>query len=335
MRRRLAVAACLAALGASAAADGGLAGIPFYAVPPSPRKECHNVRHCVSVIGPWVAVPAGGVATYLLDCPKRHGFVGGTDARASSSSVVVWFDGQIGSPVRQSVTTGPFLLFHATTTNGRPGSFQPTIGCVRFLQPTDRPLDRVGAPRRPAARDERGRAARPAREDDHAGRGDDPAEDRALLPPRAARRKLGHARVHRSGPAAARAHRRGQDGEGRHAHLRDGRRDHGSLAAVRAAGRDPDRRDVQGDMSGLSSAHHFTFGEPWYLLALLAVPALLAFAYLIRRRRSRYAIAFTNLGLFARRRGGARPPLRRLAGLILLALALALSRPRSPGRTST
>lgn len=137
MRRRLAVAACLAALGASAAADGGLAGTPFYAVPPSPRKECHNVRHCVSVIGPWVTVPAGGVSTYLLDCPQRHGFVGGTDTRASSSSVVVWFDGQIGSPVRQSVTTGPFLLFHATTTNGRPGSFQPTIGCVKFLQPTN------------------------------------------------------------------------------------------------------------------------------------------------------------------------------------------------------
>ncbi len=91
----------------------------------------------MSVIGPWVTVPAGGVSTYLLDCPQRHGFVGGTDTRASSSSVVVWFDGQIGSPVRQSVTTGPFLLFHATTTNGRPGSFQPTIGCVKFLQPTN------------------------------------------------------------------------------------------------------------------------------------------------------------------------------------------------------
>jgi hypothetical protein len=137
LRRRLAVAACLAALGVSAAAAGGRAGVPFYAVPPTPHKECRNVRHCVSVIGPWVAVPAGGVATYLLDCPQRHGFVGGTDTRASSGSVVVWFDGQVGSPVRQAVTTGAFLLFHATTTNGRPGSFQPAIGCVKFLQPTN------------------------------------------------------------------------------------------------------------------------------------------------------------------------------------------------------
>jgi hypothetical protein len=136
-RARLLAAALLAALAASAAATVGLAGNPFYAVPPTPRKECHNVNHCVSVIGPWVAVPAGGEATYLLDCPKRHGFVGGTDTRASSKSVVVWWDAQVGAPVRQAITTGPFLLFHAKTTNGRPGSFQPTIGCIKFLQPTN------------------------------------------------------------------------------------------------------------------------------------------------------------------------------------------------------
>src|SRR4029079_9843624 len=75
-------------------------------------------------------------ATFLVTCPKRRGFVGGSDTRASSKDVQVWFDGQVGAPVPQSVTTGAFLLFHAVTTNGRPGSFQPTIGCVKVLAQT-------------------------------------------------------------------------------------------------------------------------------------------------------------------------------------------------------
>ena len=135
-RRRLAAAAALLALAASGVAAVALAGSPFYAVPPSPRKECHNVNHCVSVLGPWVVAPASGQASWLLVCPKRRGYVGGTDTRASSQSVRVWFEGQIGSPVKQSVTTGSFLLFHGVTSNGRPGSFQPTLGCIKLLHHT-------------------------------------------------------------------------------------------------------------------------------------------------------------------------------------------------------
>jgi hypothetical protein len=137
--RRLAGAAVVVALVASAAAAVALArpdGSPFYAVPPSPRKECHNVNHCTSVLGPWVVAPTTGQASWLLVCPKRRGYVGGTDTRASSAAVRVWFEGQIGAPVKQSVTTGAFLLFHAATTNGRPGSFQPTMGCIRLLHHT-------------------------------------------------------------------------------------------------------------------------------------------------------------------------------------------------------
>jgi Ca-activated chloride channel family protein len=78
-------------------------------------------------------------------------------------------------------------------------------------------------------------------------------------------------------------------------------------------------------MSHLSTAHHFTFSSPEYLLALLVVPLLVAFAIVIRRRRARYAIAFTNLGMFARVHGRRRPPLRRWIGLALLALALAFT----------
>jgi hypothetical protein len=135
-RRRLLAVAVLLALAASAAATAALAGSPFYAVPPSPRKECHNVNHCVSVLGPWVVAPATGQASWLLVCPKRRGYVGGTDTRASSQNVRVWFEGQIGSPVKQSVTTGSFLLFHGASTNGRPGSFQPTLGCIKLLHHT-------------------------------------------------------------------------------------------------------------------------------------------------------------------------------------------------------
>ena len=96
-------------------------GQPFYLVPPSPRQECHNVKDCVSVIGPWVVVPASGEATVPARLPEAAGDVGGTDSRASSTSVHVWFDGQIGAPIAQSVTTGYKLLFHAVSKTGKAG----------------------------------------------------------------------------------------------------------------------------------------------------------------------------------------------------------------------
>jgi hypothetical protein len=116
----------------AAAADGGArtANPPFYLVPPSPRQECHNVKDCVSVIGPWVVVPPKGEATFLLLCPKQQGYVGGTDSRASSTNIHVWFDGQIGAPITQSVTTSYKLLFHAVSKTGRQGVFQPVLGCI-------------------------------------------------------------------------------------------------------------------------------------------------------------------------------------------------------------
>jgi hypothetical protein len=147
--RLLVVAASLLALVGAALAVGGrasVAGTPFYLVPPTPRQECHNVKDCASVIGPWVVVPADGVGTFMLECPQqqgplgatisgaRHGFVGGTDTRASSPNVQVWFDGQIGAPISQSITTGGSLLFHGITTNGKAGTFEPVIGCVRLTQ---------------------------------------------------------------------------------------------------------------------------------------------------------------------------------------------------------
>jgi hypothetical protein len=124
---------------------------PFYLVP-SPTKECRNVSNCVAVSGPWVVVPAKGEATFLFGCPVRRGFVvGGTDARASSSNVQVWFDGQLGAPIGfppSAVRAGAVLLFHAVTDNARPGSFQPILGCVS-LTPSNKvatvSLRRAGA----------------------------------------------------------------------------------------------------------------------------------------------------------------------------------------------
>ena len=128
---------------------------PFYLVP-SPTKECRNVSNCVAVSGPWVVVPAKGEATFLFGCPVRRGFVvGGTDARASSSNVQVWFDGQLGAPIGfppSAVKDGAVLLFHAVTDNARPGSFQPILGCVS-LTPSNKRRDRLAATEPGAARD--------------------------------------------------------------------------------------------------------------------------------------------------------------------------------------
>jgi len=76
-----------------------------------------------------------------------------------------------------------------------------------------------------------------------------------------------------------------------------------------------------------------SFASPIFLLALLVVPATLAFGLVADRRRSRYGYAFTNLDLLA---AVARPrfPWRRWLPLALLLLSLttaatALARPRA------
>ena len=76
-----------------------------------------------------------------------------------------------------------------------------------------------------------------------------------------------------------------------------------------------------------------TFSSPWFLLALLVVPATLAFGLWIERRRAKYAVAFTNLDVLASVATPRRRPLRWLPLLLfLLALACAstaLARPRA------
>jgi hypothetical protein len=137
----LAVLAALVAAGASPAATG----------------ECSGLPACIDVPGPWVYVPGTGAATFLLDCPRRQGVVGGLDALASSRDIHVWWDAQLGGPVAPGRTTTRFELFHAVSGHQRPGFFQPRIGCIpsssqsrqttsaRVVTPTGPPLDLAAA----------------------------------------------------------------------------------------------------------------------------------------------------------------------------------------------
>ncbi len=76
-----------------------------------------------------------------------------------------------------------------------------------------------------------------------------------------------------------------------------------------------------------------SFGSPYLLLLLLIVPAAAVLAVWFDRRRSRYAVAFTNLELLAAVAPKRRPLWRWLPlALFLLALAFAsaaIARPRA------
>jgi Ca-activated chloride channel family protein len=76
-----------------------------------------------------------------------------------------------------------------------------------------------------------------------------------------------------------------------------------------------------------------SFAAPWFLAALVLVPLVVAFALWLDRRRSKYAVAFTNLDVLASVATTRRRPLRWLP-LVLFLLALssasaALARPHA------
>ena len=120
----------LAAAGLAALAGLAAAAVAFAAAPKA--VPCKGQKQCITVNGPWVAVPARGEATFLLECPKRQGTVGGVDVLASSADVrVSWEGGVPSAPIRGGgTTTGPYLLFHAVSAGGEPGLMQPWIGCL-------------------------------------------------------------------------------------------------------------------------------------------------------------------------------------------------------------
>jgi len=114
------------------AALGGLvAAVALSATPPK-ATPCKGQKMCITVNGPWVAIPARGEATFLLECPKRQGTVGGVDVLASSTDVrVTWDAGVPAAPIHSGgTTTGAYLLFRAVSASGKAGLMQPWIGCL-------------------------------------------------------------------------------------------------------------------------------------------------------------------------------------------------------------
>jgi hypothetical protein len=142
--------ALLAAALVLACATGGAAtaGGPFFGPPPAKSaatNECANLAYCYGVRGPWVEVPAGSEATFLLGCPERAAaagqfLLGGADSRASAADIRVWYEGSLGAPLGNLTTQSSLagLLFHARSESGKRGTFQPVVGCISLKQASKR-----------------------------------------------------------------------------------------------------------------------------------------------------------------------------------------------------
>ena len=97
-------------------------------------NECRGLDVCISVPGPWVAVPAApatGVTTtyFQLTCPKGS-IAGGLDAILGDRTLDVAFLGKLGSPVNPGITTSRSVVFVATYARGAPTAFRPVLGCI-------------------------------------------------------------------------------------------------------------------------------------------------------------------------------------------------------------
>lgn len=129
--------------------------------------ECNGLDVCISVPGPWVAVPAaptGRVRTvlYQLSCPRRS-VAGGLDAVLGDRSLDVTFLGSLGSPVNPGITTSRNVVFVATYPGRSATYFRPLLGCIptsggggrgttvaRAARPPSVPMRRVRTLRVPA-----------------------------------------------------------------------------------------------------------------------------------------------------------------------------------------
>ncbi len=117
MRRALVVAAALAAAVVVAAPAGA-------------TNECHGLKVCVPVVGPWVVADGAAQVSFQLSCPAKF-VVAGLDAELSRAGVDVTFRGSLGSPVNPGITTSRSAEFLARVLAGStPATFRPHIGCV-------------------------------------------------------------------------------------------------------------------------------------------------------------------------------------------------------------
>jgi hypothetical protein len=97
-------------------------------------NECKGLDVCISVPGPWVAVPsapADGASNvlYQVTCPKRS-IVGGLDAVLGDPTLEVRWLGLLGSPVNPGISTKRSVFFQATWARGHTTAFRPVVGCV-------------------------------------------------------------------------------------------------------------------------------------------------------------------------------------------------------------
>src|SRR5262249_35831971 len=125
---RVLVAAVVAAAAAAA----------VVAAPAGASNECRGLQVCISVAGPWVAVPAPArgapypSSTWLVRCPGEGLIAAGTDAVVSDRDLEVTFLARLGSPVNPGVTTRQDVVFTGIYTGTRRSrtSFKPLVGCI-------------------------------------------------------------------------------------------------------------------------------------------------------------------------------------------------------------
>jgi hypothetical protein len=131
-------------------------------------NECDGLDVCISVPGPWVAVPgssSGRLQTveFQLSCP-RGTVAGGLDAVQVDRSLSVRFLGRLGSPVNPGITTERSVVFVATHARRAPTAFRPLLGCIPTSGGGGRSTTAAGAvPARPPVRLVRSVRVRPGR----------------------------------------------------------------------------------------------------------------------------------------------------------------------------
>ena len=113
-----------------------LLGLGLLALPVSAgaTNECKGLDVCITVPGPWVAVPtaaAGSASTvqYQVTCPKRS-VAGGLDAILGDPTLEVRWLGLLGSPINPGISTKRSVVFQALSARARPTAFRPVVGCI-------------------------------------------------------------------------------------------------------------------------------------------------------------------------------------------------------------
>lgn len=111
-------------------------GLLLLALPVSAgaTNECKGLDVCITVPGPWVAVPTappGATSTvlYQVTCPKRS-VAGGLDAVLGDPTLEVRWLGLLGSPINPGISTKRSVVFQAVSGRARPTAFRPVVGCV-------------------------------------------------------------------------------------------------------------------------------------------------------------------------------------------------------------